>query len=76
MGPYKSKIFKTLLLPQLTLEYFETSTEFSSLSLRFLTIFFRKCQIYHCSLGRSQILQLSGKRAILEQKGVKCGTRG
>ena len=28
MGPYESKIFKTRL-PQITLEYFETSPEFS-----------------------------------------------
>ncbi len=33
MGPYGSKIFKTLLLPQITLEYVETS---------FLTICFFK----------------------------------
>ena len=28
MGPYGSKTFKTLLLPQIPLEYFETSPDF------------------------------------------------
>ena len=30
MGPYGSILFKTLLLPQITIEYFETFPEFSS----------------------------------------------
>ncbi len=30
MGPYGSKNFKTLLLPQITIDYFETTPEFSS----------------------------------------------
>ncbi len=49
---------------------------FEILSFRFLTIFFRKFQIQHCSLGRNQKPKLCGKRAIVEQNGVKFGTRG
>ena len=30
MGPYGSKLYKTLLLPQITTKYYETSSEFSS----------------------------------------------
>ncbi len=43
---------------------------FEILSFRFLTIFFRKFQFYHCSLLRNQKPQLSGKRAIVEQNRV------
>ena len=49
---------------------------FEILSLRVLLIFFRKFQIHHCSLWRNAKAQLSGKRAIAEQNGVKFGTRG
>ncbi len=49
---------------------------FEILSFRFLMIFFRKFQFHHCSLWRNQKSQLSGKRAIVEQNGVKFGTRG
>ena len=31
---------------------------------------------HHCRLWRNQKPQLSGKRAIIEQNGVKFGTRG
>ncbi len=30
MGPYGSKSFKTLLFPQITFEFFQTSPDFSS----------------------------------------------
>ncbi len=49
---------------------------FEILSFRFLTIFFRNVQIHHCSLWRNQKPQLSGKRAIVEQNGVKFATCG
>ncbi len=49
---------------------------FEILSFRFLTNYFRKLQIHHCSLWRNQKPQLSGKRAIVEQNGVKFGTHG
>ncbi len=87
MGPNGSENFKTLLLQSAT-ESFQTFPEFSSgphkptfgifeiLSLRFFTIFFRKFQIHHCSLWRNQKPQLSGERVIVEQNGVKFGTRG
>ena len=48
---------------------------FEILSFRFLTNIFRKFQIHHCILWRSQKCQLSGKRAIVEQNGVKFGTQ-
>ena len=48
---------------------------FEILSFRFLTIFFRKFQIHHCSLWTNQKPQLSGKRAIVEQNGVQFWTR-
>ncbi len=35
---------------------------------------FRKFQIHHCTLWRNQKPQLSGKREIVEQNGVKFGT--
>ncbi len=90
MGPNVSENFKTLLLLQIAAKSFETCPEYSSqwssqnyllgifeiLSLRFLMIFFRKFQIHNCSLWRNQKPQLSGKRAIVEQNGVKFGTRG
>ncbi len=44
--------------------------------LRFLMIYFRKFQIKHCSILRNQKHQLSVKRAIVHQNGVKFGTRG
>ncbi len=91
MGPYGSKIFKTLLLPQITLEYFETSPEFSSqrtsrkycfwifdtLSFRFLTIFFFENFKFTMIVAHVEVKkpQLSGKRAIIEQNGVKFRTR-
>ena len=49
---------------------------FEILSFRFLTIFFRKFQMHHCNVWRNQKAQLSGKRAMEEQKGVKFGIRG
>ena len=51
---------------------------FEILNFRFLTFFFRKFQIHHCSyIAYWEIKkpQLSGKRAIVEQNGVKFGTR-
>ncbi len=36
--------------------------------------FFQKFQIHHCSLWKNQKPQLYGKRVIVEQQGVKCGT--
>ncbi len=42
----------------------------------FLTTIFRKFQTHHyCALWRNQKPQFSGKRAIVEQNGVKFGTR-
>ncbi len=50
---------------------------FDILSFRFLIIsFFKKIQIHHCKLWRNQKPQLSGKRAIVEQNGLKFGTCG
>ncbi len=87
MGPYGSENFYTLLLIQIAVESFQTFPEcwsqwssqnyvaiFEILSLN-IYIFSRKFQIYHCSLWRNQTPQLSGKRAIVEQNGVKFGTR-
>ena len=48
---------------------------FEILSFWFLTIFFRKFQIHHCTLWRNQKPQVCGKRAIVEQNGVKFWTR-
>ncbi len=48
---------------------------FDILSFWFLMIFFQKFQTHHYSLWRNQKPQLSGKRAIVEQNGVKFGTR-
>ncbi len=89
MRPNGSENFKLLLLLQMAAKSFETCPEFPPngphkitlgifkiLSFRFLTIYFRKFQIHHCSLWWSQKLQLSGKQAIIEQNGVKFGTRG
>ena len=59
MGPYRSKIFKTVLLPQITKVLFWIFEIWVS-------DFFRKFQIYHCSLWISQKPQLSRKRAIVE----------
>ncbi len=38
--------------------------------------FFRNFQIQHCILLRNQKPQLCGKRAIVEQNGVKFGIHG
>ncbi len=92
MGPYRGENFKTLLLLQIAAKSFETCNEFSSqwssqkyigdfwiLSFWFLIIFFRKFQIHHCSqYGEIKNLNylVSGKQAIVEQNGVKFGTRG
>ena len=50
---------------------------FEILRLRlFNDFFFRNFQIHHCTLWRNQKPQLvSGKRAIVEQNGVKFGTQ-
>ncbi len=42
----------------------------------FSDFFFRKFKIHHCALWRKNPPQLSGKRAIVEQNGVKLGTHG
>ncbi len=90
MGPYGSENFKTLPLLQSAAESFQTFPEFSSQwsaqNLEwdfwnfefaiFNDFFFRKFQIHHCTLWRNQKPQLSEKRAIVEQNGVKFGTRG
>ncbi len=49
---------------------------FAILNFRFLTIFFRKFQIHHCSLWTNQKPQLAEKRVIVEQNGVTFETRG
>ena len=76
------KIFKTLLLLQITAKSFQTSPEVSSqwssqkyvwyfwnFEFPTLAIFFSKFQIYYCSLWRNQKPQLSGKRATSRAKG-------
>ncbi len=80
MGPNGSENFKTLLLLQIAAESFQIFLNFLAnghnktmfgifeiWNFRFLTIFFRKLQIHHCTLQRNQKPQLSGKRAIVEQ---------
>ncbi len=74
MRPNGSENFKTLRLLQIAAEVFKLQNFptngphkaafgiFEILSLRFLTIFFQKCQIHHCTLWRNQKPQLSGKR--------------
>ncbi len=88
MGPNGSKNFETLRysyksqpkLLKLILNFPNNGPHkitlkiFEVLSFRFLMIFFRKFQIRHCSLWKNQKPQLSGKRAIVEQSGVKFGT--
>ena len=50
---------------------------FEILSFCFLTFFFfENSKFTHCSLWRNQKPQLCGNRALVEQKGVKYGTRG
>ncbi len=80
MGPHGSEHFKTLLLLEITAKSFQLVLNFPPNgphknkfgifeinSFQFLTISFRKLQIHHCR----QKPQVSGKRAIVEQNGVK-----
>ena len=62
-------------LSNLSWIFLPTLRIFEILSFRFLMIFFRKFQIHQCSLWRNQKPLLSGKRAVVEQNGVKFGPR-
>ncbi len=70
------KAFKLVLNFPLNGPHKTTLGTFEILSFRLFMICFRKFQIPHCSLWRNQKPQLSGKRAIVEQNGVKFGTCG
>ncbi len=70
------KAFKPVLNFPPNGPYKITLGSFEILSVRFLMIVFQKFHIHLCTLWRNQKPQLSGKRAIVEQNGMKFGTRG